>query len=307
MVALHDTTAYHFSVTDDLVNLRREMTISRRAAFADSTQKGHVRQWKTYIKFCLHYGLRSLPSSSDTLSLYAQFLARSFQSVNAITNYVAGVKLMHVILQLPTTAFEAFEYKLTIKGLTRRKRHRVKQAAPITPQILYQFLQFLDLTQPSDATFWSLFLTAFFAMARKSNLVPASIKSYDAGKQLCRDRVLIGDQSLLLVWDWAKNIQAGERLHKVPLLQIPGSKLCPVRAYKNMCALVPAQGKSPAFSTLVKGKIVPITYSQFNRKIKQLITSCQLDPAQFSTHSFRRGGNICIQGKSTRTNDTTAG
>ena len=58
-------------------------------------------------------------------------------------------------------------------------------------------------------------MIAFFAMAHKSKFVPESIAKYDHTKQLCPERVLVGDKCLLVVWDWAKNIQQGERLHKV--------------------------------------------------------------------------------------------
>jgi hypothetical protein len=36
-----------------------------------------------------------------------------------------------------------------------------------------------------DATFWCLFLHAFFLMFRKLNLVPNSVKQFDERKQLC--------------------------------------------------------------------------------------------------------------------------
>ena len=277
----------------DLAVLKGELTSSRRQAYAEGTRQGHYRQWKSFIKFCLHYGLQWLPLESEVISLYAQFIARSVKSPDTVKNYISSVKVMYIILNQPVQGFSSFELRLALKGIARSKRHRVKQAAPITPQLLAQFTQHLDLQHPVDATYWSLFLTAFFAMARKSNLVPESAAKYDPKKQLCRDRVLVGQQCLLLIWDWAKNIQQGERMHKVPLLPISGSLLCPVSSYKQMCKLVPAEGTDPAFCVTHKGKRVPITYRQFNAKLKQLVGKCGLEPSKFSSHSFRRGGATC--------------
>jgi hypothetical protein len=44
----------------------------------------------------------------------------------------------------------------------------------------------LDLNNPCDATFWCLFLHVFFLLFRKSNLVPNSVSSFKAEKQLNR-------------------------------------------------------------------------------------------------------------------------
>jgi hypothetical protein len=52
-------------------------------------------------------------------------------------------------------------------------------------------VMFLDLYDPSDCVFWCIFLFAFFLMSRKSNLVPDSVHSFDAKKQLTRGKVVI--------------------------------------------------------------------------------------------------------------------
>jgi hypothetical protein len=60
-----------------------------------------------------------------------------------------------------------------------------------------------------------------------------------------------------------KFIQCGERTLYIPLVEIPNSSLCPVKAYINMITLIPAENESPAFCIL-KGKLlVPVTYYLF--------------------------------------------
>ena len=106
---------------------------------------------------------------------------------------------------------------LTKRGLERTMMHIPRPAAPITPQLLLKFHGFMDLTKPSEATYWALFLIAFFTMARKSNLVPDSISEFDHAKHLARNRVIISEDCLLLFWSWAKNIQNHTRINKVPI------------------------------------------------------------------------------------------
>ena len=206
---------------------------------------------------------------------------------------VASVKLWHTLLDLDTSLFNSIEFKLTKKGLLRSMQHIIRQAAPMTPQILRRIRQKLKLHNPADATYWALFLIAFFTMARKSNLVPDTVASFNPEKQLSRQKILVGDGCLLVFWTWAKNIQNRDRAHKIPLLQIPGSPLCPVAAYKNMCNLIPLKEHQAAFSVISSTGPVPVTYPQFNGKLKQLIQACGLNPDDYSTHGFRRGGASC--------------
>ena len=273
--------------------LKFQVVQTRKSAYSSGTNKAHTIQWKAYIKFALQHKFQILPVSTEILCMYARFLARSFKSSDSISNYVSGLRVLHTLLDYPTQAFTSIQYRLTIKGLTRNLQHRRAQASPVTPTMLVTFLQYLDLANPVDATCWALFVLVFYSMARKSNLVPDSVKSFDQDKQLTREKVLVGKQCLVLKWSWAKNIQYGQKIHKVPLVAIQDSPLCPVKAYLNMCSLVPAGPKQAAFS-IPKGKsVVPLTYHQFQAKFRHLVKLGGWDPTKFSTHSFRRGGATC--------------
>ena len=46
--------------------------------------------------FCFYFGFQSLPSSVKVLTLYAQFLSKSFVSVQSIKNYISPVKTLHL-------------------------------------------------------------------------------------------------------------------------------------------------------------------------------------------------------------------
>ena len=90
---------------------------------------------------------------------------------------------------------------------------------------------------------------------------------------------------------WTKTIQTGERVLQMPLVPIKGSILCPVRAYKKMCKLIPSSDESPLF-VLSNNKIV--SYNMFQRKLRFLLQKAGLDSAKYSTHSFRRGSTTLL-------------
>ncbi len=280
-----------FVVGPQLDRLHKDLKKSQRAAYAVGTRSNLLVQWKSFLLFCSYFQLFFCPASHDTICLFAQFLSRSFKSVQSIKNYINGVKLLHMFLDAPLDTWDSFQLKLALKGLARLKPHLPKRALPITPPILLQFLPHLDLTTPSDAAYWCLFLFAFFLMARKSNLVPkAALPLSQVAKVLKRKDVLQRSHTLLVSISWSKTIQFGERRLSIPLLAAPHSPLCPVTAFRRMCRLCPAQPEAPLFVIPSPKGSQPITYPLLQNKLKFLIAASGRDPNQFSSHSFRRGG-----------------
>ena len=219
--------------------LHEEMLQSRRMAFAVGTHANLKVQWRAYLLFCNYYGIEPFNNSSNTLCHFAQFLSRSFKSPNSIQNYLNGVRILFLILDLNVDIFYSFELKLTLKGLRRKLQHMPKQALPITIEILTKFYELLDHTNRLDATYWCLFLFAFMLMSRKSNLVPISSKKFDKSKQLCRGDITVFQSCLLVHFKWTKTIQFSNRILILPLVAIPASIFCPVKAYNDMCSLNP--------------------------------------------------------------------
>ena len=224
------------------------------------------------------------------LCTFSEFLSRSFKSAQSIRNYLNGVKVLFLLLGLHVDIFSSYELKLTLKGLDRKLKHLPKQAFPITLEILDSFSKYLNFDNPLDTAYWCLFLFALFLLSRKSNLVPVSTKKFDKSKQLCRGDVTVFPSFLIVKFRWTKTIQFGNRILKIPLLAYPSSKFCPVQAYKRMCNLNPCSSEDAVFSYVNKGKCLPITYSQFQNKLRELLCKIGMNPNLFSSHSFRRGG-----------------
>ncbi len=261
-----------------------------RAAYAEGTWRNLEVQHQLYLKFCRTFSLHPLPASTRIIHLYIQFLSRRFKSVDSIRNYVHGVKKLHLWFGYDTDQFHHFSVNMLFKGLTRLKRHMPNQALPITLDILCDFHRLLNLQSPQDQVYWVLFLLAFFLMARKSNLVPDSRSKFDSLKHLQRRDITLKDNMMLVNLKWSKTNQFGARIHRVPILAIPNSVLCPVSAYAKILQSIPLPTTAPIFVHSQSAGWVPLSYSQFQRRLKDLILSSGREPAAYSSHSFRRGG-----------------
>jgi len=270
--------------------LESEVNLSKRSAFAPGTRQNLNTQINSFLAFCYFFNKPWLSADSLTLSLYAQFLARSFKSPDSIKNYIKGVKTLYILLDKPTKIFDELGLKMTLKGIARLKKHVPKRAEPVTPKILLEIHSLLDMSIHLHAVFWSLFLIAFFSMSRKSNLVFTPGK-YSPNHIISRGDIKISKSRLILTFRSSKTLQFGKKLHMVPLVAVPGSPLCPVSAYKNMCSLVNIPADKPAFSMLnSKTTSVPITYSKFQGFFRSVLSILGYQAGKFSSHSFRRGG-----------------
>lgn len=194
---------------------------------------------------------------------------------------------MHLLLGYSVDHINKFILNLSLKGMAKLKPYCVKQAEALTPEILQQVVGCLDLKNVSDIVYCCLFLFAFFLLARKSNLVPSSKKDILQKRFLLRKNVEDHGSFLVVNMKWTKTIQKGERVLQIPLTQAKDSHLCPVRIFRKMCKLIPANSDAPLF-LLPNNKV--ITYSMFQSKFRYCIHKIGLSAERFSTHSFRREG-----------------
>ena len=80
-------------------------------------EKNFQVQWESYLLFCTYFQFVSLPSSTETLQLFAQILRRTFKSTDPIRNYINRVRSMHLLLGYSVDHINKFILNLSIKGI----------------------------------------------------------------------------------------------------------------------------------------------------------------------------------------------
>lgn len=223
----------------------------------------------------------------ETLVLYLKFLDLNLASPRSVENYLAGVKTMCNWLGLAIDVFSSSRVKLMLRAIHRTSTHIVKQAFPITPQILCDMKAKLNLDKPDDCTFFAACVVAFMLMLRKSNLVPDTSSAFTSAKQLSRRHLRFVRGAVWVSIVWSKTLQFRFKKLSYPLIKIPGSQLCPYTALLDMVKKVPGEQDGPCFAHL---NGAPWTYTQFQRKLRQVLSQCGYNKHNFSSHSFRRGG-----------------
>ncbi len=164
--------------------------------------------------------------------------------------------MLYIMLERLVQGFTAIELEMALRGIARLNPHCPQQAEPIIPDMLLAIYHILDLSLVDNVVFWLLFTLPFFSFQRKSNLVVSRVNKSPV--RSCD--IKIGTCGLLITLHWTKMIQFGHKNLVIPVVHIPGSVLCAVRAYVNMCQLVQAPMEGPVFVKPFSGELVPITY-----------------------------------------------
>ena len=116
--------------------------------------------------------------------------------------------------------------------------------------------------------------------------MPTTKEDVKNSKCLLHKDVKLESDTLIVSFKYSKTIQFGERILQTPLIKIPGSVLCPVTAYNKMCSMISASPEDPLFCLPNKKCIF---YNKF--QLKELVKQIGLNPDDFSSQSFRRGGS----------------
>ena len=167
-----------------LKELDAAVAFFRSRAFAVNTKRSYSTHLHSYVEFCSTTGLPLFPISTSSFVRYIAYLAQRLQ-YSSITKYLNIIRLLCLEGGLPNP-LPSWPVTSVLKGVRRVKGDARNFKLPITPDILLKIRPYLNLCQPLDITLWASYLTAFFSLLRISNLLPCSVKDFDATKHLCR-------------------------------------------------------------------------------------------------------------------------
>ena len=186
---------------------------------------------------------------------------------------------------------DEFQVDTVLQAIKQKIAKVPFQVLPITPKILLDMYNFIDISKPSDLALWSSFLVAFYCLFRKANVVPKGIAKFNSQKELSRRKVcILEDNDIILIHsNYSKTNQFMNRTSVIPLVRHSVQALDPVYHVKLLFSTDLADD-SPAFSYLENGRLKCITYDFFTKKLKSLLRLAGYSPELYSGHSFRRGG-----------------
>ena len=215
-----------------------------------STKNNLLCQLSSYQKFCDRYVLPYFPCDNIQLCRFSQHLSASFDSPDSVGNYMSGIRTCLALLgqQIPDASDR--QMKMFMAGLKRIMPHELKQAEPVTPQLLLKLSKVVKYTDQVEMVSWTALLLGFYMFLRKSNLVPDTMDTFNKQEQFCRKDInLLGlDKAMMVEIRWSKTIQHKQKILRLPGLPVNNKAICPVFWAHFMTASIPADSDDPVFT-----------------------------------------------------------
>ena len=202
------------------MRLDLEVAATKGQSIKDSTKKNLLSQLTAYEKFCDRYLLECFPCDNKQLCRFGQHLSTTFQSPDSVGNYLSGIRTCLALLGLEVPDINDRQMKMFSMGLKRIMPHTIKQAEPVTPQLLLRLSKVINYRDQVEIVAWTGLLLGFYMFLRKSNLVPDTMETFDMQQQFCRaDINLLGlDKAMMCEIRWSKTIQHKQKILRLPVL-----------------------------------------------------------------------------------------
>ena len=230
-----------------------------------------------------------MPADRDTLLAFFELFSVT-ASYNHLKNVYSSIKFLHKSLNFPFIEDE-FQINTVLQSIKRKIAKVPFQVLPITPKILTDMYNFIDVSKPCDIALWSSFLVSFYCLFRKASIVPKSLDNFNSHKELSRRKfAFLDSENIVLVYsNFSKTNQFMNRDSVIPLVGHNVRALDPIFHLKQLF-LVDLSEDLPAFSYIDNGRVKCITYMYFTKKLKSLLQLSGYSPDLYSGHSMRRGG-----------------
>ena len=217
-------TVFPFSYLTGTLSETLDKAVSRAVSdyYAPSSWKSKLSAWRKFLEFCASINVTCVPASPITIARYIAYLATVCKlKYSTIVNYVSAVNTLHRFSGSNYVAQDAFLVQATLKGFRRQLGDSPRRKLPLTPDMLHRIISICDPLE--DSGFIAAMLVGFFAMLRKSNLVPAKNSTSISDKHLKRGSFSFTDFGVLLSIQETKTIQFKTRTLDIPLVWVSKS------------------------------------------------------------------------------------
>ena len=178
-----------------------------RRADAEGTRHNHRTHYSTYLRFCNEYMYQPFPANEWRYCQFTQFLAQENKQYGTIQNYCSTVHTLHRLDGWQVPQHNQIHFIKMIENLKKNRKQPIKQAAPMTHEILVDLFPYVDISKEVEAVAWVAVLVGFPLILRVSNLGPPTRVKFNPDKHFVRNDLDNKQGYLTLSVRWSKTIQ----------------------------------------------------------------------------------------------------
>ena len=264
-----------------------------QSAYCESTARNFKYQCEEFVNFCAAHALQIFPPVELNVARYLTCASTKVSAYSTIMNKLSAVKkFYHMYGYELKTAHPAID--LLTKACKREMSSESKPKAPIEPGHIILISHMIDPSDINHQLFLNALLVQFFSCVRKSNLLPASLRTFSPHKQLTSADIHVTQDGLVLTLPWTKTLQNNDDIVTIAIAQVPGSILDPVSSYITFIRQFPMPPGMPAFSAMAGTQIKVLTQQVYIDTLKLFLKRLGLPPEAYSSHSIRRGAATAL-------------
>ena len=245
--------------------------------------------FQDFIGFLVASGLSLGKVNIYVLLAFLEYLHSNALTAANISNYLAGIRAIFILHDLPTHMFKDQRIQMFVKSLQIDRPLTIKS----TPVFSIDMLRDIVIQSQKfefSHIFAALYLLAFYSFLHLSNIVPHSFMGFDISRHLARGDVIFGDTSAVIIIKWSKTNQLRNKVHYVTIPKVPQSLLCPFLALKTMLQKIPGSQNDPLFTIPGHGHYLPLTDSIVKKHLKRVLKALGWEHHKYIFHTFRRSG-----------------
>lgn len=220
---------------------------------------------------------------------YIVVLSKSLAYVS-IKRYLGAVRQLQKAWGYENTPGYSYHIYRVLQGVKREKGAFSRSKLHITPQILKEIYNELDITSLEDLAFWCGCLIAFLSFFRKGNICVEKESDFNQDKHLCIKDVMVDEDWIKLSVRGTKTIQFRERVLEVPIKRAKGTIYDLGIYWKKYRIRDKSSPEEAALGIGKDGGRRPMTHKWFTDRLRGAIANTGRNPREYSGHSFRSGG-----------------
>ena len=225
----------------------KSVNLHLKAAHSNKSALAYQAIFKIFMSFAIFLNVTLPPVSEEYVLLFVQFLVCNHLSYASILNYLSALRFKFQWFGWSVQPLNSFRLSLLLKSIKNNIRRLPKLKGVFDIPTLVAICKECDL-HPFGYVYKFMFILAFLAFFRLSNLVPSLSKDFDITKHLCRGDFLCDESGATVLVKWSKTLQSLRQwtLIRVPLLS--PSPLCPIQAFQTSSSLIPASPNHSLFA-----------------------------------------------------------
>ena len=226
--------------------------------------------------------------SVHSLLAFLEYLHTNSISHKVLLNYLSSLKKTSIKYSWNPSPFSHRLITQYLRSISINSRFCTTHRGIFDLSTLALISRTCDILE-DPILFRSIFLLAFFAFLRMSNIAPHSRFKFDKNRHFLRQDIIFAQPGAHILLKWTKTLQQSNAHHFVQIPVLSNSVICPVRALTALLASRNTPSDSPLFAH-INPPHLPVIDTTIRDALRKILDHIGIPSLGHGFHTFRHSG-----------------